>query len=67
MPESAPLSTTAEGLLRIIVRRGETMTGAVLVYRDNNEEIRWYRSDSLKTSDAVYLLEKASFSLVANS
>ncbi len=67
MSESPALSTTAEGLLRIIVRRGETMTGAVLVYRDSDEEIRWYRSDSLKTSDAVYLLEKANLSLISNS
>lgn len=67
MPESPALSTTAEGLLRIIVRRGEIMTGAVLVYRDSDEVIRWYRSDSLKTSDAVYLLEKAKLSLISNS
>lgn len=67
MSESTALSTTAEGLLRIIVRRGETMTGAVLVYRDSDEEIRWYRSESLKTSDAVYLLEKAKLSLTSSS
>ncbi len=67
MSESPALSATAEGLLRIIVRRGETMTGAVLVYRDSDQEIRWYRSDSLKTSDAVYLLEKTKLSLISNS
>jgi hypothetical protein len=67
MSESPALSTTAEDLLRVIARRGETMTGAVLVYRDSDQEIRWYRSESLKTSDAVYLLEKANLSLLSNS
>ena len=67
MSESPALSTTAEGLLHVIARRGETMTGAVLVYRDSDQEIRWYRSESLKTSDAVYLLEKANLSLLSNS
>jgi hypothetical protein len=67
MSESPALSTTAEDLLRVIARRGETMTGAVLVYRDSDHEIRWYRSESLKTSDAVYLLEKANLSLLSNS
>lgn len=67
MSERAALSTTAEGLIRIIARRGETMTGAVLVYRDSGEDICWYRSDSLKTSDAVYLLEKANLSLLSDS
>ena len=67
MAKAPALSTTAEGLIRIIARRGETMTGAVLIYRDSDEEIRWYRSDSLKTSDAVYLLAKANLSLISNS
>lgn len=67
MSELPALSPSAEGLLRILVRRGETMSGAVLVYWDNDEEIRWYRSESLKTSDAVYLLEKASLSLLSKA
>ncbi len=67
MSESPALSYTAECLLRIIVRRGDTMTDAVLVYRDNDDDIRWYGTDSVTRSDAVIMLEKVKQSLVAES
>ena len=63
MSDSPALSTTAECLLRIIIRRGDTMTDAVLVYRDNNDDIRWYGTDSLKRSDAVIMLDEVKKSL----
>lgn len=67
MSESPALSYTAECLLRIIVRRGETMTGAVLVYRDNDDDIRWYGTESVTRSDAVIMLEEVKISLVSKS
>ena len=67
MSESPALSYTAECLLRIIIRRGDTMTGAVLVYRDNDEDIRWYGTDSVTRSDAVIMLEEVKKSLVSKS
>jgi len=60
-------SHTAEGLLSIVLRRGQTMTDAILVYRDNDDDIRWYGSDSLKTTDAVVLLEKVKQALISKS
>jgi hypothetical protein len=67
MSESPALSYTAECLLRIIVRRGDTMTDAVLVYRDNDDDIRWYGTDSVTRSDAVIMLEKVKQSLTSKS
>jgi hypothetical protein len=43
------------------------MTDAVLVYRDNDDDIRWYGTDSVTRSDAVIMLEKVKQSLVAES
>ena len=61
------LSYTAKDLLRIIVRRGDAMTDAVLVYRNNDGDVRWYGADSLNRSDAIIMLGKVRQSLVSKS
>ena len=67
MSDSPAFSHTADSLLRILVRRGEIMTDAVLVYRDSDDGIHWYGSDSLTTSDAVFMLDKVKQSLIMKS
>lgn len=39
MSDTPAFSHTADGLLRILVRRGEIMTDAVLIYRDIDVDI----------------------------
>lgn len=67
MLDSPALSHTADDLLRILVRRGENMTDAILVYRDSDGDILWYGANSLKKGDAVFMLEKVKQSLTTNS
>lgn len=67
MTDTPAFSHTADGLLRILVRRGEIMTDVVLVYRDIDGEICWYGSDSLTKSDAVIMLETVKQALISAS
>ncbi len=58
------ISTVTGELLRLITKKGQDMTVAVVIYKDSNDDICWYGSEDLGMSDAIELLEKVKIELM---
>ncbi len=67
MANSFDFSDTANELQRLIFKRGPNITSAVLVYKDSNDDVRWYRSGTLESSEAVIMMEKVKLELTGRS
>ena len=55
---SNDVSTVTGELLRLIAKKGQNMTAAMVIYQDGKDDVYWYGSEDLEKSDAIDLMEK---------